>query len=228
MKKVKDNDKIEIKITKENKTIKLLSLIFIIAGLALLFAGFYDAYNYEQKMSNYSTTTGKLSGYNTIFGGSKKPVYTYNVNGESYEVEATYSVASTSTSSSEEATIYYDSNNYMSSEVASIGPDWFIILSGLSIIAIAVGFLIKSSTPITVKEQVSRSKVITTFWAMAVIMFAVGLETFICSQYDNIMVVFGTTTGIIWTCVLILAILTTLVLWSINIVKEKNKALNLY
>lgn len=219
----------EPKAKKQKGIGKIVGILLALTGLALILAGVYDILGYNTRMSNYEPTTGTLVGFNET-GGYYVPVYHYSVDGQIYEVEATYMLNEQTDldSFNRQATVYYDVDNHMSAVIKTIGPDYFVILSGIALILIAISFVLRENEPDTVKGQVSRTKVITTFWTFAAILFGIGFETFLCCNYDKFTVIFMSPVNLLWSIIILIIIVLVLILWISNLTKSKSKAYNLY
>lgn len=222
-------EKKEKKDVRKKGTGKVIGFILMLVGLSLILAGIYDILGYNARISNYEKTVGTLVGFNET-NGYFIPVYHYSVDGQIYEVEAKYMLNSESSldSFNNRATVYYDIDNHMSAVIKTIGPDYFVILSGVALILVAISFILKENEPDTIKEQVARTKVITTFWMLAVITFGIGFETFLCCNYDKVSVILMNPVNLMWGIIFLLVLVIVFVLWISNLTKSKTKALNIY
>ena len=216
--------------TKKQKGIgKIVGILLALTGLSLILAGIYDILGYNTRMSNYEQTTGTLVGFNEK-NEYYVPVYHYSVDGQIYEVEATYMLNEPTEldAFNRQATIYYDIDNHMSAVMKTIGPDYFVILSGIALILIAISFVLKENVPDTIKGQVSRTKAITTFWMFAAILFGIGFETFLCCNYDKFTVILMSPVNLLWSIIILIIIVLVLILWISNLTKSKSKAYNIF
>ena len=208
----------------------LLNILFLVVGVSLILVGYLDLRSYKAHLATYTETEGRLTSYVEKVDGYV-PVYTYTVNGESYEVEAKYVLSEKNpldSSSNSTATVYYETANVLNAEVKTIGSYYFVMASGVSLLFVALGYLLKATRPETLKEQAAMSKVITGIWLLGILLFCVGFQTFLCAPFDKFELIFLDTFKTLWALVFLVIMLTLIVLWVINVNKSKNKAYNLF
>lgn len=208
----------------------LLNILFLVVGVSLILVGYLDYRSYKLHLTTHSETEGKLTSYVEKVDGYV-PVYTYVVNGETYEVEAKYTLNEKNpldNSSNSTATIYYETANPLNAEVKTIGAYFFVMSSGFCLVFIALGYLLKATYPETLKEQANMSKVITGVWLMGVLIFFFGFLTFLCAPYDKFNLIFLDTFKTLWALVFVIMAVLLIVLWAINFKKSKNKCYNLF
>ena len=208
----------------------LLNILFLVVGVSLILVGYLDFRSYKIHLTTHTETEGRLTSYVEKIDGYV-PVYTYTVNGESYEVEAKYTLSEKNpldNSSNSIATIYYETANPLNAEVKTIGAYYFVLASGVCLIFIAIGYLLKATYPETLKEQANMSKVITGVWLLGVLTFCLGFLTFLCAPFDKFNLIFLDTFKTLWALVFVIIAMLLIVLWAINAKKSKNKCYNLF
>ncbi len=208
----------------------LLNLLFLVMGISLILVGFLDLRNYKSHLSNYTEAEGKLTSYVEKSDGFV-PVYSYMVNGEKYEVEAKYVLREKTpldNSSNSTAVVYYETANPLNAEVKTIGAFYFVLASGVCLLFIALGYLLKATRPETLKDQATMSKAIMGLWLVGVLIFCFGFQTFLCAPYDKFELIFLDVFKTLWALVFAVIMITLWVLWVINAYKTKNKCYNLF
>lgn len=208
----------------------LLNILFLVIGISLILVGALDLRNYKNHLADYTEVEGKLTGYVEKVDGYV-PVYTYVVKGEKYEVEAKYVLSEKTpldNSSNSTAVVYYETDNVLNAEVKTIGAFYFVIASGVCLLFIALGYLLKATRPETLKEQATMSKVIMGLWLLGILIFCFGFQTFLCAPFDKFELIFLDTFKTLWVLVFVVIMITLCVLWVINAGKSKNKCYNLF
>lgn len=208
----------------------LLNLLFLVIGVSLILVGYLDYRSYKSHLASFTETEGRLSSYVERSDGYI-PVYTYTVKGESYEVEAKYVLGDKTplnNGANSTAVVYYETANVLNAEVKTIGSYYFVMASGVSLLFVALGYLLKATHPETLKDQTSMTKIITMIWLFGIVIFCVGFQSFLCAPYDKFELIFLNTFKTLWALVFVVIMLTLIVLWVINVNKSKNKAYNLF